>query len=455
MRAASLRPSLLLFLFSSLLAASTLCPLVPPLSFLSPSICAYALQVDCSSRGGGGSQRHSLAPSFPSSSAPAFPAAASASRLLAAAPPCGSPASASFARPPAGQRAAFLSARPLPSAHFFAPFRARHAKPAASQRLGGSAIAFSCAAHASLLSVSAAPVSPRPSAVAASAASASARQIEEAANAAQSREAGTSSAPAFRVGHGWDLHRVSTDPRRVTGPLIVGGVCVSTPPAKRSLLTRALSLLPAKLRALGSHLGLLRERVSCRAAGTEGRLGGTLASEAPPPVENAFGVVAHSDGDVLLHAVCDALFGALSLGDIGEHFPDTDPRYRGVSSSGLVKEALAKVRAAGGGGGGAWEVGSADATLVFEGFKLGPARKRAMQANLAALLEVPPTAVSLKAKTSEGVGPVGRQEAIACHVVLTLVRQASGGAGGSREEQNSKKQEAGDAADGRAAAREL
>lgn len=110
------------------------------------------------------------------------------------------------------------------------------------------------------------------------------------------------------------------------------------------------------------------------------------------------------------------------MGDIGEHFSDSNPDFRGVSSSLLVARALETVRAKHPG----WTVGNVDATVVFEGLKFGRIRKQKMRENVAALLQVPTAAVSIKAKTSERVGPIGRKEAVACHVVLTLFTEADG-----------------------------
>ncbi|MDD3650675.1 2-C-methyl-D-erythritol 2,4-cyclodiphosphate synthase [Immundisolibacter sp.] len=128
------------------------------------------------------------------------------------------------------------------------------------------------------------------------------------------------------------------------------------------------------------------------------------------------GPVAHSDGDVLLHALADALLGAAALGDIGQHFPDTDPAYAGADSRVLLREVVARVRAAG------YAVANVDATVLAQRPKLAPHRD-AMRANIAADLGIDIGAVSVKATTTEGLGPVGRQEAIAAHAVCLLVRR--------------------------------
>jgi 2-C-methyl-D-erythritol 2,4-cyclodiphosphate synthase len=125
------------------------------------------------------------------------------------------------------------------------------------------------------------------------------------------------------------------------------------------------------------------------------------------------GPVAHSDGDVLLHALADALLGAAALGDIGQHFPDTDPAYAGADSRVLLREVMARVQAAG------YAVTNVDATVLAQRPKLAPHRD-AMRANIAADLGIDIGAVSVKATTTEGLGPIGRQEAIAAHAVCLI-----------------------------------
>ena len=125
------------------------------------------------------------------------------------------------------------------------------------------------------------------------------------------------------------------------------------------------------------------------------------------------GVVAHSDGDVLLHALCDALLGAAGLGDIGMHFPDSDPRWRGAASAGFVTEALRLLRARG------LRPVNADLTLLAEAPRIGPHRV-AIVASIAALLGLPAEDVNLKATTTEGLGFVGRREGLAANAVVTL-----------------------------------
>lgn len=135
-------------------------------------------------------------------------------------------------------------------------------------------------------------------------------------------------------------------------------------------------------------------------------------------VPHTHGVVAHSDGDVLLHALCDALLGALALGDIGQHFPDSDPAWRGADSSRFVTHCVGLARERG------YVVGNADLTLIAEAPRL-KGHREAMAARVAALLEVPVTAVGLKATTTEKLGFTGRGEGIAAQAVVMLLPAAS------------------------------
>ncbi|HOW86007.1 MAG TPA: 2-C-methyl-D-erythritol 2,4-cyclodiphosphate synthase [Candidatus Aminicenantes bacterium] len=125
------------------------------------------------------------------------------------------------------------------------------------------------------------------------------------------------------------------------------------------------------------------------------------------------GLLGHSDGDALVHAVIDALLGALAEGDIGALFPDTDPRYKGARSLGLLETVMGRLRARGA------AVVNVDAVIVAEEPKMGP-HIPAMRAALAPVLGLPETAVGLKAKTNEGLGPVGERRAIACFAVALL-----------------------------------
>ncbi|WP_417070161.1 2-C-methyl-D-erythritol 2,4-cyclodiphosphate synthase [Niveibacterium terrae] len=128
------------------------------------------------------------------------------------------------------------------------------------------------------------------------------------------------------------------------------------------------------------------------------------------------GLLGHSDADVLLHAITDALLGAAGLGDIGRHFPDTDPRYAGADSRVLLRAAMEKVRAAG------WSLGNLDATVIAQAPKILPHAPR-MIANLAEDLDVLPEQINLKGKTTEKLGFVGRGEGIASEAVALLYRE--------------------------------
>jgi 2-C-methyl-D-erythritol 2,4-cyclodiphosphate synthase len=130
-------------------------------------------------------------------------------------------------------------------------------------------------------------------------------------------------------------------------------------------------------------------------------------------VPHSHGVLAHSDGDVLLHALCDALLGAAGLGDIGQHFKDTDPKWRGADSAGFVSAVLGQLREAG------LRVVNADLTVIAQAPKVGPHRA-AMQARIAQLLAVPVRQVNIKATTTEGLGFLGRAEGIAAQAVVLL-----------------------------------
>ena len=125
------------------------------------------------------------------------------------------------------------------------------------------------------------------------------------------------------------------------------------------------------------------------------------------------GLVAHSDGDVLIHALCDALLGALALGDIGRHFPPTDPQWRGADSRLFLRRVAAMVAERG------WRLGNADLSVIAEAPKLAP-HVAAMQANLAADLGVEPDRIGIKATTHEKLGALGRGEGIAAHAVVLL-----------------------------------
>jgi 2-C-methyl-D-erythritol 2,4-cyclodiphosphate synthase len=125
------------------------------------------------------------------------------------------------------------------------------------------------------------------------------------------------------------------------------------------------------------------------------------------------GLVAHSDGDVLLHALCDALLGACALGDIGQHFPDTDPAYRGASSRDLLTHVMKLVAEQG------WQVVNIDSTIIVQSPKMAP-HIPAMRSNIAQDLGIDLGAVNVKATTTEKLGFCGRQEGIAVHAVVLL-----------------------------------
>jgi 2-C-methyl-D-erythritol 2,4-cyclodiphosphate synthase len=156
--------------------------------------------------------------------------------------------------------------------------------------------------------------------------------------------------PSIRIGEGWDIHEL------VSGrPLVLGGVTIA----------------------------------------------------------HSHGLAGHSDADALAHAITDALFGAAALGDIGRHFADTDPAFKGADSMRLLAEAASRVRAAG------FEIGNVDATVVAQAPKLAP-HIDAMRARLAAALGVAVERVNVKAKTAEKMGPVGEGRAIEARAVCLL-----------------------------------
>ncbi len=158
--------------------------------------------------------------------------------------------------------------------------------------------------------------------------------------------------PGVRIGQGWDIHALVQD-----RPLVLGGVTI---------------------------------------AHTHGLLG-------------------HSDADALCHAIIDALFGAAALGDIGQHFPDTDPQYRGADSLALLAEAARRVRAQG------WQIGNIDSTVIAQAPRLAP-HIAAMRQRLSQALLVDLAQVNVKAKTAEGMGPVGEGQAIEASAVCLLNR---------------------------------
>ena len=132
-------------------------------------------------------------------------------------------------------------------------------------------------------------------------------------------------------------------------------------------------------------------------------------------IPHSHGLKAHSDGDVLLHALCDALLGAVALGDIGQHFPDTDPQYRGADSSVLLAAVVGKVHAYG------YRVVNMDSTVLAQAPRLAP-HIPAMREAIAAVLGCVPGDVSVKATTTERMGFVGREEGIAAYATVLLMR---------------------------------
>lgn len=130
-------------------------------------------------------------------------------------------------------------------------------------------------------------------------------------------------------------------------------------------------------------------------------------------VEHDHGLRAHSDGDVLIHAICDALLGAIGEGDIGQHFPDTDPANAGIDSRLLLRRVMLLVNEAG------WVIGNIDATIIAESPRMAP-HIDGMRKNLGADMAVSPRQVNVKATTTEGLGFAGRKEGIAAHAVVLL-----------------------------------
>ena len=132
-------------------------------------------------------------------------------------------------------------------------------------------------------------------------------------------------------------------------------------------------------------------------------------------IESTHGLLGHSDGDVLMHAITDAILGAAGRGDIGRLFPDTDAKHRGVDSLELLREAAEKVREAG------WHVANIDAVVIAQRPKIAP-HVEAMRARIAPVLGVDASAIGIKGKTSENLGFTGRGEGIAAQAVALLLR---------------------------------
>ncbi|UYZ85118.1 2-C-methyl-D-erythritol 2,4-cyclodiphosphate synthase [Entomomonas sp. E2T0] len=125
------------------------------------------------------------------------------------------------------------------------------------------------------------------------------------------------------------------------------------------------------------------------------------------------GLIAHSDGDVLIHALCDALLGACALGDIGRHFPDTDPQYKGIDSRQLLRHVIALVNKQG------WQLANMDATIIAQAPKMAPYIEQ-MRELLTKDMQVKLEQVNIKATTTEKLGFTGREEGIAVHAVVLL-----------------------------------
>ncbi len=145
---------------------------------------------------------------------------------------------------------------------------------------------------------------------------------------------------------------------------------------------------------------------------TEGRdliLGGVK-------IPHTLGLLGHSDADVLAHAVMDAFLGALALGDIGKHFPDTDERYKGADSMALMRHVVSLIGEKG------YTIGNLDATILAQKPKLAP-HIDAMRENIAAVCGIPVTSVSVKATTEERLGFTGREEGISAHCVALLLKK--------------------------------
>jgi len=132
-------------------------------------------------------------------------------------------------------------------------------------------------------------------------------------------------------------------------------------------------------------------------------------------IPHASGIKAHSDGDVILHAVCDALLGAAALGDIGMHFPDTDVKWKGANSRDLLRHVIALLKAH------SYQVVNVDVTLLAEAPRIGKYRDE-MKKNMALDMSVDVSQINVKATTSEGMGFIGKREGLACHAVVLIER---------------------------------
>ena len=127
------------------------------------------------------------------------------------------------------------------------------------------------------------------------------------------------------------------------------------------------------------------------------------------------GLLGHSDGDILLHAICDALLGAIAEGDIGEHFPDTDPKYHNISSLELLKKVDDLIKKKN------FVINNIDTIVIAQEPKLLPFKKP-IQQKIAQVLKIQPDCINIKAKTNEGFGEIGKAEAIACYAVVIITK---------------------------------
>jgi 2-C-methyl-D-erythritol 2,4-cyclodiphosphate synthase len=132
-------------------------------------------------------------------------------------------------------------------------------------------------------------------------------------------------------------------------------------------------------------------------------------------IEHSKGPLGHSDADVLIHAICDAILGAANLGDIGKHFPDTSAEFKGIDSKILLRKVTDLLHAQG------WKIGNVDSTLILEKPKIKPHIEK-MQETMAALMDITPDLVSIKATTNEKMGYVGREEGVLAFATCLIYR---------------------------------
>lgn len=132
-------------------------------------------------------------------------------------------------------------------------------------------------------------------------------------------------------------------------------------------------------------------------------------------IPHTAGIKAHSDGDVVLHALCDALLGAAAMGDIGMHFPDTDVKWKGADSRDLLRHVMSLLKAQ------SYKVVNADVTVLADAPRIGKYREQ-MRLNIATDLNIDVSQVNIKATTSEGMGFIGKREGLACHAIVMIER---------------------------------